>query len=61
MKKYIINLLVIMVTIVILSITILININISTAVIGSTLSVSLLENGKTIQNNGTILTEIPRK
>lgn len=61
MKKYIINLLVIMVIIVILTVTILININISTAVIGSMLSVSLLENGKIIENDGTILTGIPRK
>lgn len=61
MKKYIINLLVIMVIIVILSVTILININISAAVNISTLSVSLLENGKTIEENGTILTGIPRK
>lgn len=60
MKKYIINLLVIMVIIVILTVTILININISNAAIG-TLSVSLSENGKTIENNGTILTGIPRK
>lgn len=60
MKKHIINLLVIMVIIVILTVTILININISNAAIG-TLSISLSENGKIIENDGTILTGIPRK